>query len=195
MFISITTPIYDCFQSVQESVLVRKLVYRYCKITVKIDTPKKLLVLYIFRVGNTRQILNEQLLLDSYKNFTRQVTISKTSMMNMTFSEQVKLMSTIDIAFGVHGAGFVNCMFMQPKSGLIEFFAQYFHAYYYMYLTRKTTLFYDMVENNKKAKRIGYEKPSRDSKDANIYVDIPVAYEKMEYMISCVRKGKYGSIK
>ena len=159
------------------------------------DTLKKLLVLYIFRVGNTRQILNEQLLLDSYKNFTKQVTISKSSLMNMTFSEQVKLMSTIDIAFGIHGAGFVNCMFMQPRSGLIEFFAMNFHAYYYMYLTKKTSLFYDSVDNNEMARRIGYKKPSRDSKDANIYVDIPTAYKKMEYMISCVKKGKYGSIK
>ena len=56
-------------------------------------------------------------------------------------------------------------------------------------------MLYDSVDNNEMARRIGYKKPSRDNKDANIYVDIPTAYKKMEYMISCVKKGKYRSIK
>ena len=194
IFMPISTHIFDCVSSIQESQLIRKLVYSYCNIEPSTYKPKKLMVLYLLREKPYRQVVNEDEFLNTLKNLSSIIQVTRLSFNNLTFSEQVLLMSKTDIIFGVHGAGFVNILFLLPKSGLIEFFVTKFYRPYYMNMCRKCNLLYDNVDKNpyriesdSTMMRFIYSR----LREANIYLRIDVAMKKIEMMIEKVWKWKY----
>ena len=194
IFMPINTHIFDCIASIQESQLIRKLVYSYCNVEPSTYKPNKLMILYLLREKPYRQVVNEDVFLNNLKNLSSTIQITKLSFNNLSFSEQVLLMSKIDIIFGVHGAGFVNILFLLPKSGLIEFFVTRFYRPYYRNMCKKCDLLYDNVDKNPyriesdtTMMRFIYSR----LREANIYLRIDVAMKKIEMMIEKVWKWKY----
>ena len=73
-------------------------------------------MVYIQR-DKKRQIVNEKDVLNVLnKEMGLEVKVIRLEKLKTV--SQVKLFSEADIAFGVHGAGFVNTMWMMPYSGL-----------------------------------------------------------------------------
>lgn len=192
LFISITTPRQDLFRSIGESLLVKKTVYKQYAIDVMVRKPAKLKVLYIAREGKTRQILNEQELLENLQTVSDQIEIEKKYFGGLSFTEQVELMSETDIVFGVHGAAFINILFMRPKSGLMEFFSPIFYVAYYESIATKSHIIYSKVKNNK-IERVKKEekKKNRDPRNANLFINVQSTVNKFSIMVNNVMIEKY----
>ena len=95
---------------------VTKSAYRYLNLNSCISKPKSLKMVYIQR-DKKRQIVNEKDVLNVLnKEMGLEVKVIRLEKLKTV--SQVKLFSEADIAFGVHGAGFVNTMWMMPYSGL-----------------------------------------------------------------------------
>lgn len=193
VFISITTPMQSLFLNVAESLLVKKTVYRHFEIEEIIGFPEKLNVLYIAREGRTRQILNENELLSEFQRDEHKIEITKRYFGNLGFVDQVKLMSDTDIVFGIHGAAFINILFMRPKSGLLEFFSPIFHVGYYEAIALKSNTIYDCVKNNLVEKLPSSVKPKkkRDPRNANLEINLTAASIKFSKMVVLVWENKY----
>ena len=192
LFINITTPIQDLFKSIDESLIVKKTVYRYFNIPEVIEVPLKMLVVYIAREGKTRQILNEVALLDTLRNISDHVVIKKMFLYGLSFRQQVEIMSNTDIVFGIHGAGFTNVLFLRPKSGLIELFSSEFVRVYYKNLAMKSYTFYCTVRDNKGMIDYKYKELFKDSRNNNLEVNLTSMASAFSKMISVVQNEKYG---
>lgn len=192
VFISITTPMQDMMLSVKESLLVKKTVYRHFRIDEKTSIPEKLSCLYIAREGNSRQILNEESLLKNLTRLFHDISINKRFFGKLSFEEQVQLMSKTDIVFGIHGAAFINVLFMRPKSGLIEYFSPVFSATYYETISRKSYILYSSIKDNVVSKKD--KKVLKDKRNANLNVSIRSSINKFRIMISQVWEEKYKSV-
>lgn len=182
----------DMIVSVNESILVKKTVYRHFKIDEKTGIPEKLNCLYIAREGNTRQILNEESLLKNLTKAFHDISINKRYFGKLSFEKQVQLMSQVDIVFGVHGAAFINILFMRPKSGLIEYFSPVFFASYYQSISTKSYILYSSIKDNVVARKD--KKALKDKRNANLEVSIRSSINKFNIMISQVWEEKYKSV-
>ncbi|CAD7960058.1 unnamed protein product [Amoebophrya sp. A120] len=86
----------------------------------------KLLVLFMEKDGNNRQITNLQEILQrfqlQYKEFRTQIEFQRVKMTSKTPCEQMRLMHRAFIVIAMHGADIVNTIFMRPgnKSYMIE---------------------------------------------------------------------------
>ena len=98
----------------------------------------------------------------------------------MSFEQQVVLMSSTDIVMGMHGAAFVNIMFMRPRSGFMEFFSPIARIFYYEYMAKKTDLVYVGISRNRIA-------PS----NKNIIVDVNFVVKQFVPLVSDVFEQKY----
>ena len=108
----ILTPYDKTFKNIYESTWVMKSAYRYLNLNSCISKPKSLKLVYIQRT-KTRQIVNEKDVLNVMnKEIGLEVMVIRLEKLKAI--SQVKLFSEADIAFGVHGAGFVNTMWMMP---------------------------------------------------------------------------------
>lgn len=182
----------DMMLSVKESLLVKKTVYRHFRIDEKTSIPEKLSCLYIAREGNSRQILNEESLLKNLTRLFHDISINKRFFGKLSFEEQVQLMSKTDIVFGIHGAAFINVLFMRPKSGLIEYFSPVFSATYYETISRKSYILYSSIKDNVVSKKD--KKVLKDKRNANLNVSIRSSINKFRIMISQVWEEKYKSV-
>lgn len=72
--------------------------------------------LYISRQKTRRKIINHEEVLPVLKAFGFEEIFCE----EMSFSEQVRLFSSAEAIFGVHGAGTLNVLFAPPGSSLIE---------------------------------------------------------------------------
>ena len=100
------------FMNDLEAMWVMKSAYRYLNLNSCISKPKSLKLVYIQR-NRTRQIVNEKDVLNVLnKEIGLEVMVIRLEKLKAI--SQVKLFSEADIAFGVHGAGFVNTMWMMP---------------------------------------------------------------------------------
>ena len=199
LFISITTPTSAMYRSVEESILLRKTIYRQFNISEITPVPEKLNVLYIAREGTNRQILNEEALLEKLHSIDESAIITKRYFARLTFEQQVKLMSTVDFTFGIHGAAFINILFMRPKSALLEFFAPTFHAGYYESISLTSYMFYDSVRDNfveyiVDNKTMKKRKHVKDPRNANLNINLKSAAVKYTQLLQHVKEEKYKSV-
>ena len=194
MFITITTVINNCLTSYEQSLYVRKYVYEYCQIHSNLPTHTKLNVLYLAREGNTRQIVNEKAILNSLTNLSQTVSIDKVYFAPLSFTQQVNYMVRTDIVFGVHGAGFVNILFLLPNSGVLELFPRRYTKEHYHNLANNARLFYRCIKNNPIKEETDPKLIQRIrsfSRDGNIIVNKNLVYSLLKELIHDVRVNKY----
>ena len=194
MFITITTWINNCLTSYEQSLYVRKYVYEYCQIHSNLPTHTKLNVLYLAREGNTRQIVNEKAILNSLTNLSQTVSIDKVYFAPLSFTQQVNYMVRTDIVFGVHGAGFVNILFLLPNSGVFELFPRRYTKEHYHNMANKARLFYRCIKNNPIKEETDpklIERIRSFSRDGNIIVNENLVYSLLKELIHDVRVNKY----
>lgn len=194
MFITITTVINNCLTSYEQSLYVRKYVYEYCQIHSNLPTHTKLNVLYLAREGNTRQIVNEKAILNSLTNLSQTISIDKVYFAPLSFTQQVNYMVRTDIVFGVHGAGFVNILFLLPNSGVLELFPRRYTKEHYHNMANKTRLFYRCIKNNPIKEETDPKLIQRIrsfSRDGNIIVNKNLVYSLLKELIHDVRVNKY----
>ena len=194
MFITITTVINNCLTSYEQSLYVRKYVYEYCQIHSNLPTHTKLNVLYLAREGNTRQIVNEKAILTSLTNLSPTISIDKVYFAPLSFTQQVNYMVRTDIVFGVHGAGFVNILFLLPNSGVLELFPRRYTKEHYHNMANKAKLFYRCIKNNPIKEETDPKLIQRIrsfSRDGNIIVNENLVYSLLKELIHDVRVNKY----
>lgn len=194
MFITITTITTSCLTSYEQSLYVRKYAYEYCQIQSNLPTHTKLQVLYLAREGNTRQIVNEKEILDSLSLLSQNISIDKVHFAPLSFSQQVSFMVRTDIVFGVHGAGFVNILFLLPNSGVFELFPRRYHKLHYQHMADKAKLFYRYIRDNPIQNETDPKLIDRirvASRDGNIIVNKEVVYSFFKELIHDVRVNKY----
>ena len=194
MFITITTVINNCLTSYEQSLYVRKYVYEYCQIHSNLPTHTKLNVLYLAREGNTRQIVNEKAILNSLTNLSQTISIDKVYFAPLSFTQQVNYMVRTDIVFGVHGAGFVNILFLLPNSGVLELFPRRYTKEHYHNMANKAKLFYRCIKNNPIKEETDPKLIQRIrsfSRDGNIIVNENLVYSLLKELIHDVRVNKY----
>ena len=181
----------DLFRCKEETFIVKKIAYRYFRVNETVSKPTRFRGLYIAREGQTRQIINENELLTALNaNFSTTWDIKKQYFGSISLEQQVRLMSETDLVFGVHGAAFVNVMFLRPRSGLIEFFAPRFHKEYYRNMAMREGLVYlSFTRTTADPNQI----VPKDRRNANIIVSVKDAIPAFEKVIENVKKIKYSS--
>jgi hypothetical protein len=77
--------------------------------------------IYISRKNssNNRKIVNEKEVIDLLVTYGFEITI----MENLSFKEQIEIVQDAECLIGGNGSGMIHCLFMLPKSLLIEFFS------------------------------------------------------------------------
>ena len=97
-------------------------------------------------------------------------------------------MKETDIIIGVHGAAFVNIMFMMPFSGFIEFKSPGARLMYYTMMARKTQLIYREMWKTK----VDFSgKLPRDKRNCNLIADIKEVVDSVREIAQNVKKEKY----
>ena len=133
------------FMNDLEATWVMKSAYRYLNLNSCISKPKSLKLVYIQR-AKTRQIVNEKDVLNVLKNEIG-LEVKVIRLEKLKAVSQIKILSESDIAFGVHGAGFVNSIWMMPYSGLFEIVNPLFHQECYARIAVVKRLFYTGFRN------------------------------------------------
>ncbi|KAK8789683.1 hypothetical protein WA171_001774 [Blastocystis sp. BT1] len=193
MLISITTPLFDLFRSYTETIYVKKVVYKYVGVSETTTSPLKLVGLLILREGRTRQIINKNELLQMLEEcLGDSVSFSTQFFGGISFKDQVKVMSRTDLVFGMHGAAFVNIMFMRPRSGFIEFFSPTSQIPYYQNMAKHCDL---ISEGISKVTADKSRKMPKDHRNLNIIVDLPYAKTVFSSVVAEVKKQKYALVK
>ena len=100
-------------------------------------------------------------------------------------------MSQTDLLFGMHGAAFVNIMFMRPRSGFIEFFSPASRIPYYQNMAKHCDLISDGIDKVKVDRSRAIPK---DRRNANIIVDVPYAITIFSRIVAEVKKQKYALV-
>ena len=119
--------------------------------------------------------MNEKEILDSLSLLSQNISIDKVNFAPLSFSQQVSFMVRTDIVFGVHGAGFVNILFLLPNSGVFELFPRRYHKLHYQHMANKAKLFYRCLKNNPTRKETDpalIDRIRKFSRDGNIIVNI-----------------------
>ena len=173
----------------EEPLLVKRVIYGYYDISGDIAQPALLKMVFVARRGKTRQIVNESDMLQAINNTCGTlVRLEKHFFERKSFYWQLKLMSETDIIIGVHGAAFVNIMFMMPFSGFIEFKSPAARLMYYTMMARRTQLIYREMW---KAKVDFSGKLPRDKRNCNLIADIKEVVDSVREIAQNVKKEKY----
>ena len=184
----ILTPYDKTFKNFYESTWVMKSAYRYLNLNSCISKPKSLKLIYIQR-DRTRQIVNEKDVLNVLsKEMGLEVKVIRLEKLKAI--SQIKLLSEADIAFGVHGAGFVNSVWMMPYSGLFEIMNPQYYREYYINMAFVKRLFYTGFRNVTISKRfeISY------TRDYDVTVDIYSFVLFMRIMVTNILTTKYAFV-
>ena len=171
-----------------EATWVMKSAYRYLNLNSCISKPKSLKLVYIQR-NRTRQIVNEKDVLNVLnKEIGLEVMVIRLEKLKAI--SQVKLFSEADIAFGVHGAGFVNTMWMMPYSGLFEIMNPQYYREYYINIAFVKRLFYTGFRNVTVSQRfkISY------TRDYDVTVDMYSFVLLMRVMVTNILTTKYAIV-
>ena len=184
----ILTPHDKTFKNFYESTWVMKSAYRYLNLNSCISKPKSLKLVYIQRT-KTRQIVNEKDVLNVMnKEIGLEVMVIRLE--NLKATSQVKLFSEADIAFGVHGAGFVNTVWMMPYSGLFEILNPKFYKAYYNHMAFVKRLFYTGFRNATISKRFEIS----DSRNLDVKLDMYSFVLYMRVMVTNILTTKYAFV-
>ena len=176
------------FKNIYESTWVMKSAYRYLNLNSCISKPKSLKLVYIQR-NATRQIVNEKDVLNVLsKEMGLEVKVIRLEKLKAI--SQVKLFSEADIAFGVHGAGFVNTVWMMPYSGLFEIMNPQYYREYYINIAFVKRLFYTGFRNVTVSQRfkISY------TRDYDVTVDMYSFVLFMRVMVTNILTTKYALV-
>ena len=176
------------FMNDLEATWVMKSAYRYLNLNSCISKPKSLKLVYIQRT-KTRQIVNEKDVLNVLRKEIGLEVIA-VRLENMKAVSQVKLFSEADIAFGVHGAGFVNTVWMMPYSGLFEIMNPQYYREYYINIAFVKRLFYNGFRNVTVSQRfkISY------TRDYDVTVDMYSFVLFMRIMVANILTTKYALV-
>ena len=176
------------FKSDLEPTWVMKSAYRYLNLNSCISKPKSLKLVYIQRT-KTRQIVNEKDVLNVMsKEMGLEVKVIRLEKLKAV--SQVKLLSEADIAFGVHGAGFVNTVWMMPYSGLFEIINPLYHQECYAYMAFLKRLFYTGFRNVTVSQRFEIKK----TRDYDVTVDMYSFVLFMRVMVTNILTTKYALV-
>ena len=121
-----------------------------------------------------------------------QVSFSTQFFGGISFKDQVKVKSRTDLVFGMHGAAFVNIMFMRPRSGFIEFFSPTSQIPYYQNMAKHCDL---TSEGISKVTADKSRKMPKDHRNLNIIVDLPYAKTVFSSVVAEVKIQKYALVK
>ena len=176
------------FMNDLEATWVMKSAYRYLNLNSCISKPKSLKLVYIQRT-KTRQIVNEKDVLNVLRKEIGLEVIA-VRLENMKAVSQVKLFSEADIAFGVHGAGFVNTVWMMPYSGLFEIMNPQYYREYYINIAFVKRLFYNGFRNVTVSQifKISY------TRDYDVTVDMYSFVLFMRIMVANILTTKYALV-
>ena len=119
-------------------------------------TNKKNMYFITRRKTTSRNLLNEQLLLDSLASFGVQAVEPQ----DLTFSEQVDLFANADVVIGTHGAGLANIVFCKRNSRLLEFMASEYRNKCYWALAGNISIRYAYVIGAKSGKKFKQKESS-----------------------------------
>ena len=80
---------------------------------------------YVNHPGNSagkisRKISNEQQVLSTLKELQHKIDVTEVQLETLSAKDQIRVMSSTDIFFGMHGAGHVMSTFMPPGGVVIE---------------------------------------------------------------------------
>ena len=114
----------------------------------------------------------------------------------MSFSEQVVSMFSVDILFTVHGAGLTTSLFMLPGSALVEVFPPFFIEPYYMWVARFSDLVYRRITETKMLDKRDYYyiRKKIDLTNKVFYLPPQALQEKLESVVPLVWKNKYSMV-
>ena len=171
-----------------EATWVMKSAYRYLNLNSCISKPKSLKLVYIQR-NRTRQIVNEKDVLNVMsKEMGLEVKVIRLEKLKAI--SQVKLFSEADIAFGVHGAGFVNSIWMMPYSGLFEIINPLYYQECYTRIAFVKRLYYTGFRNVTVSQRfkISY------TRDYDVTVDMYSFVLFMRKMVTNILTTKYALV-
>ena len=93
------------------------------------------------RKTTSRNLLNEQLLLDSLASLGVQAVEPQ----DLPFSEQVALFANADVIIGTHGAGLANVVFCRPGSQVVELIPNEYRNKCYWALASNVALRYAYI--------------------------------------------------
>ena len=176
------------FMNDLEATWVMKSAYRYLNLNSCISKPKSLKLVYIQR-DKIRQIVNEKDVLNVLKKEAG-LEVMVIRLEKLKAVSQIKILSEADIAFGVHGAGFVNTVWMMPYSGLFEIMNPHYYYDCYMYIALLRKLFYTNYRNITASTKFKIRGPC----DFDVTVDIESILIFMRVMISNILTTKYALV-
>jgi hypothetical protein len=104
-------------------------------------------VLLLIRDGATRQILNQDLVIQKLKLFKIQLIVLKFASLSM--KEQIQWIDSMDIVISMHGAALSHILFMRPKTCVIELFPYVFKKYIFQNLAEIMGVLYLSWQNNR----------------------------------------------
>jgi capsular polysaccharide biosynthesis protein len=105
------------------------------------STNKKNMYFITRRNTTSRNLLNEQLLLDSLASLGAQAVEPQ----DLPFPKQVALFATADVIIGTHGAGLANVVFCKPNSQVVELIPNEYRNKCYWALASNVALRYAYI--------------------------------------------------
>ena len=79
---------------------------------------------FVRRVGNVRNVVNEDEVIDFFKSLRWEIVDAGA----LSFPDQVRYFSRAEAICAIHGSGFTNTVFCPPGAGLLELFADTYLA-------------------------------------------------------------------
>jgi glycoprotein 2-beta-D-xylosyltransferase len=100
----------------------------------------------------SRKITNERELVFAVKNAHPKFRVTEILLETMTVRQQLNAFARADVLIGMHGAGFAQCIFLQPGSAVIEFFPKNFgENWHFEYLAKWSGVHYLKWRNTESA--------------------------------------------
>ena len=140
---------YDTLTNLDESLLIKSLIYKAFHLTLRHVVPSKLDVLYLHRNDSRRGIANADQLIEAMQAMQTKTNVELTILQNtrLSFREQVLAFVCRDIFISIHGAAFTNILFMEPLSAVIELNPPKFRGDFYYNMAKQSTLFFYGIYN------------------------------------------------
>ena len=120
------------------------------------------------RKTTSRNLLNEQLLLDSLAGLGVQAVEPQ----DLPFPEQVGLFANADVVIGPHGAGLANIVFCKPKSYVIELIPSEYRNKCYWALAANIALRYAYIIGEPTQQRLGRKESTSFNLPENCFKSI-----------------------
>ena len=134
-----------------------------------------------------------------YKNFG--ISVNKVLFRwKFTFLDQLKVIESTDILIGRHGAGFINSIFLRPKSGIIQINAPLYTTTHIINISKKSYLFIAQVNDNivknppeleRQFRMLSTKLKYREYRDSCILVNLTSFINNFNYIKNKVENEKY----